>query len=109
MKINLGDYIKITKLSPCDGAVYPTPKWSNYTSVEDNGNVSLPVDYTAEGYLINHIEIGNPVLIDRVSRNNVRTPGLMRTSLVKRITETGFETENSVYCVEFVKRFTEQD
>lgn len=94
------DYIKITKLKPSRNPIAPTPNKKDYVPGEDNGFVSLPVDYTAEGYLLEDVQIGKPVLIERHKRNGVESLGFMNTSRIKKITGNKLETENSIYLIE---------
>lgn len=95
-----GNYIRITKLKSVPNPIAPTPNKKDFVAGQDNGFVSLPVDYTVEGYLLEDIKVGKSILIDRRKRNDVEISGFMNTSHVKKITKTGVETENSVYLIE---------
>ena len=67
---------------------------------------SLPVDYYIEGWLLNSITVGQCVKALRDNRNGVKMPGYFITSPVTKITDTGFETLNSIYLVEKVANFS---
>jgi hypothetical protein len=95
--------VKITKLGSVDNPIYPTPNFNEYTPGEDNGNVSLPVEYWLEGYFMNEPVVGSSVLVNRTSRNGVTCGGSFFTSKVTKITDTGFETQNSVYQVDILE------
>ena len=95
--------VKITKLGAVENPVYPTPNYNEYKQGEDNGNVSLPVEYWLEGYLLNEPTVGSSVLVQRTSRNGVNCVGSFFTSKVTKITDTGFETQNSVYQVDILE------
>jgi hypothetical protein len=96
--------VKITKLGPSENPVFPTPNYNEYIQGSDNGNVSLPAEYWIEGYIMNEITVGSSVLVNRTSRNGVECGGRFLTSKVKKITETGFETENSIYRVDYLEK-----
>lgn len=94
------DYIKITKLKACKNPKVETPDKKDYIPGQDNGNVSLPAEYTVEGYLLNDVKIGQIIMIDRVKRNDIETPGLMNTSKITKINGNRIETQNSIYKIE---------
>lgn len=96
--------VKITKLGPSKNPVVPTPNYNEYIQGIDNGNVSLPTEYWIEGYIMNNITLGCSVLVDRTSRNGVVCSGRFLTSKVTKITESGFETENSIYRVDYLEK-----
>jgi len=62
---------------------------------DTNEKMSLPVEYTVEGYLTDDIEVGEHVVVQRVLRNGLKCFGMMTTSLVTEITDNGFKTLNS--------------
>jgi len=92
--------VKITKIATVEDAQVPTPEFNNFTPGIDNVGVSLPIDYTVEGYLQNDVEIGKPVIMLRTKRNNVECQGLFTTSEVRELTSYGFNTLNSKYAIE---------
>jgi hypothetical protein len=96
---------KITKLKEVDGANYPAaPSHDEYRdglqSLDDK--FSPNVDYWIIGELIQPPSIGHYVVVDRWVRNGVAIRGVFHSSLVTKITEDGFETQNSVYRLEEV-------
>jgi hypothetical protein len=92
--------IRLTKISKVDNPCYPTPEAQNYVPGEYNGKVSLPIDYQVEGTSMFEPEVGECFIVDRTSRNSEPVRGIMRTSVITKITEDGFETLNSVYKLE---------
>ena len=96
-------YVRISKLAAVADPEYPTPSLENYEAGKDNGNVSIPVDYWLEGYLISGPEVGKPVVVDREVRCGVKMAGIFTSSIVTEIIDTGFKTLNSVYNLEHIK------
>ena len=95
--------VKITKISASENPIFPTPNYNEYIQGSDNGNVSLPTEYWLEGYLMNEPTVGASVLVNRTSRNGVVCGGCFFTSKVTKLTDIGFETENSVYRVDVLE------
>ena len=96
--------IKITKLKEAEN-----PRFGSASSVEEyrasldaEENLSPNIDYWIIGEPINKLKVGESFEVARFVRNGIRVPGLFQTSRVKKITENGFETENSVYLIEEV-------
>lgn len=98
--------VRIKKLCPTEKPDYPTPHWDSYIPGEDNGNVSIPMDYEVEGYLMSPIVVGKPVQLARTKRNGLPIDGVFQTSKVTAQTEIGFTTKNSVYEVEVIQEET---
>jgi len=96
-------YVKISKLSASDNPEFPTPNFENYEAGKCNGNVSIPINYWLEGYLISEPEVGKPVVVDREVRCGVKMGGIFTSSVVTEVTDTGFKTLNSVYNLEYIK------
>lgn len=94
--------VKITKLRQADNALYDTPPIHDYLMGEDNGNVSLPINYWLEGYLTEELIVGKSLTVSRTNRNGVEIGGLFVTSTVTEITSDGFKTLNSVYKLEYI-------
>lgn len=92
--------VKIQKISASNNPLFETPKIEDYEVGKDNGDVSLPIEYTIEGTLVAPIEIGKPVSVLRKKRNGISMIGLFTTSEVVKKTEKTFETKNSVYTIE---------
>lgn len=95
-----GDYIQIRKLKAVDAPLVPTPPFATYKQGEDNGLVSLPVEYTATGMLQFDACVGEGLRILRDTRNGERCTGAFQTSPVTKIEEGKIYTGNSVYEVE---------
>jgi len=94
--------VKITKIKASEHPEYATPNWKDYAVGKLNGGVSIPVDYYLEGYLIREVQVGKPVLVERISRNGEKIGGFFSTSLVTEICDNGFVTLNSVYKMDYI-------
>lgn len=99
-------FVRLKKLSAAMNPAAPTPEMANYKAGEDNGEVSLPVEYTVEGYLAKEVIVGEGLLIDRISRNGIMSKGITNTSPVvkQELLANGatIYTTNSVYLLEVV-------
>jgi len=102
MEINMKKLVKITKIRASEYPEYATPNWQDYEVGKINGNMSLPIDYYLEGYLLKDIELNQSVLVERISRNGEKIGGFFSTSLVTEIFEGGFKTLNSVYKMDYI-------
>lgn len=94
--------IRIKKLKESTGSLYSTPDKDSFEPGKDNGEVSLPVDYEVEGIMINTMEVGKSLRIERHKRNGIVVLGLTVTSPIKEITDKTFTTDNSVYTYEIL-------
>ena len=90
--------VRIIKRRPSPEALFSPGSWDDYPVGSVSQELkSLPVDYTLEGVLQAPIEVGRPICVLRLSRNDVPALGLFISSLVVR-TEGGLIwTRNSVY------------
>jgi hypothetical protein len=96
-------YIKLTKISAVENPEYKTPSFDEYNRKKDtNERMSIPVEYTVEGYLKEDVEVGEHVVIERIKRNGLKCFGIMTTSPVTEITDDGFKTLNSIYKLELI-------
>mgnify|MGYP000105781610 CR=1 FL=1 len=78
-------HVKLTKISAVENPEYKTPSFDEYDRKKDtNERMSLPVEYTVEGYLTEDVEVGKHVVIQRTKRNGLKCFGIMTTSLVRR-------------------------
>ena len=103
MQMKAGDYIKIRKLKATDAPIVPTPPFATYKQGEDNGPVSLPIEYTATGMLQFDAQVGEGLRILRDTRNGEQCTGAMQTSPVTKIEDGKVYTGNSIYEVEVLK------
>ena len=94
--------IKITKLKAVENPKYPTASMADYEFGQDNMGLSLPVDYYVEGYLKREIKVGQSVIVERISRNGIKSLGIFCTSEVTEVFEGGFKTLNSVYKFDYI-------
>ena len=100
--------IQLKKVSEADNPKVPTPSNKDFVPGEDNGNVSVPIEYTITGILQEDVEVGKPMIILRHTRNGVESFGIMVTSVVTDIVnldENGMMiyTNNSVYDLEWIE------
>jgi hypothetical protein len=95
--------IKITKFSVADKPKAETPNKNNYKYGEDNGEVSLPVDYWAVGNLLEPIKVGKPIKMERFNRNGIECYGIFISSPVTKLCGKIAETFNSKYLIEEYK------
>ena len=97
-------YVMMKKLSVSDAPVARTPDANEYKPGENNGDTSVPVEYTITGYLVGDIEVGKGIHVLRDTRNGVKADGFFDTSVVRKIQNrpSGLvvTTNNSVYEVE---------
>ncbi len=96
--------IKVKKISEAALPRYRTANWDEYKCGEDNGDISLPVEYELTGTIIGSLETGKSLVIQRDTRNGIECLGLFYSTTVKNIIEKDnykiIETENSVYQLE---------
>jgi len=81
----------------------PMEKWIPGVGPAGEEDLSLPIDYSLVGELLNDIEYGKPIRVARRIRNGVETPGEFVTSTLKAIDITAEGgvvcTQNSVYAI----------
>ena len=94
--------VKISKVAHLENALHNTIPLSDYVAGQDNGNISLPVDYWLEGFMVEPPSVGKSLIVARTSRNGVDVGGYFTTSEVTEITEDGFKTLNSLYKLEYI-------
>lgn len=96
--------IKLKKISEAAAPKYRAANWDEYKCGEDNGDISLPIEYELTGMIIGDLEVGKSLAINRNTRNGVECLGIFYSTTVKNITEKDnfkiIETENSVYLLE---------
>lgn len=95
--------VRIKKLAAVDNPNYPTPRIDEYIPGENNGIISLPVEYEIKGEILNPPTIGFSLNILRNERNGVVCDGLMCTSKITKIEEGKFYTQNSIYEIEYLE------
>lgn len=98
-----GKYVRVAKIGVQEFSKAPTPLMQDYQLGYINPNVSIPLTYWLEGFLINEPEVGAPMFVDRRVRNGVRVIGALQTTQVTSVEEQGnglvVKTYNSVYLV----------
>lgn len=94
-------WVRATKLGEAPNAEIKAPKKEDYVPGEDNGpGTTLPVEYWAEGRMIESPKIGGRLRIWRYIRNGVHAIGIFETSFIKKIEGDTVFTGNSRYQVE---------
>jgi len=96
--------IRIEKIAEAQGGLPANDRQLHIDGQEQDGNVSLPLEYTIEGNLIGEMEIGEPVIVARDTRNGVKVSGMFTTSPVQEINGRTFKTRNSVYHFKFLEK-----
>ena len=98
-------YVRLKKLSVCSDPVLPSGDWETYVVGKDveNIGVSLPVEYTIEGYLV-RLEVGYPLIIKRTRRNGIDVEGDFSSSVIMGIEGNKIETMNSIYLIEYLEK-----
>jgi hypothetical protein len=94
--------IKITKIKAVENARHASASMADYEFGQDNMGLSLPIDYYVEGYLKREIKVGQSVIVERISRNGIKSLGIFSTSEVTEVFEGGFKTLNSVYKFDYI-------
>lgn len=92
-------YVKITKLNVTEDAKVLSSKPEDWKYGQAN-ELSPPVGYTLEGYLVFELEIGKPIMVDRRIRDGVRARGSFVSSNVQSIDGNIAKTRNSEYLIE---------
>ena len=94
--------IYIEKLAEVKGGL-PARNMDEHIMGEPNdNNTSIPVEYNLEGYLLNDIEVGKNVIVERTKRNGEEVCGMFTTSRVTEVGNNYFKTQNSVYSYKFL-------
>lgn len=100
--------IKIEKIGEAQGGLPANDRQLHIDGQIQDGNVSLPINYTVEGELVGTIVVGKPVVVNRDTRNGVKVPGIFNTSEVQTIAPKvnggTFHTRNSVYNFRFLDK-----
>lgn len=87
----------IEKIAEVKGGI-PARKMEDHISGQDmDDNLSIPIEYNLEGYLIGEIEVGKNLIVDRTKRNGLEVRGMFTTSMVTEVGDSFFKTANSVY------------
>lgn len=97
-----GQKVRLLKIDTSDNPEYPAAEWANYKFGGYNPGVSLPIEYSVEGYLITDIQIGNSIVINRTKRNEEITGGHLKSSPVEKIENKVIHTNNSRYVLEVI-------
>jgi hypothetical protein len=101
--LKMGDHIEVLKTAAVEHPVSPTPEFSTYICGQDNGDVSIPCEYSLKGYLDAVPKVGTTLRVNRYERNGVKSLGYFETTFIKRIAENKIYTENSIYIIKKFK------
>jgi hypothetical protein len=105
-KSPLGPKVRMSKIDIAENPSSPTPSAENYTPGLLNEGVSLPLEYTVEGYLEGPLEKGCSIDIDRRKRNGIEVRGFLHSSPIQEIQATLqgtlVTTANSIYLIEYL-------
>ena len=105
-KINTVENPSVSSASSIDE--YGKSVWDSlFKNTHTEDHLSPPIEYSIIGTLVNDIEVGKSLMVNRESRNGVVVPGLFTTSIVQSIGYqnnkiVGFTTNNSIYTVEYI-------
>jgi hypothetical protein len=104
--------VRVEKISEAKNALHQAGDPATWRYGELNP-VSLPVGYFLEGFTDGVPRESEPWRVDRVSRNGVIQPGVLVTSPIVSIENTGFSggkfaTQNSVYRWSMLLKFSHQ-
>lgn len=94
--------IRVQKLSEAPNCIVNACPPEAYVYGGPN-NLSVPVDYTIEGFLLFPIKIGEPVVVNRTSRNGVQVNGIFKSTEVVALEGNTFQTKNSIYKFEYIE------
>lgn len=96
--------VKLKKISEAAAPKYRSADWEEYKCGQDNGDISLPIEYELTGELLGNLEVGAGILVERETRNGVECFGVFQSSCVNKITDKDnfklIETDNSIYTLE---------
>lgn len=95
--------IRISKRLAVQGGLPPRDFEDHIPGHVQPAGFSLPIDYTIEGELVGSITVGEPVVVNRDTRNGVKSEGRFQTSTVTQVTKHTFQTQNSVYDFEILQ------
>jgi hypothetical protein len=96
-------HVRVRKIGAVAKPVSPSAEWSRYILGEDNGDVSLPIEYELEGHAMADPVLNKPYIIACNKRNGVVCDGIFTSTPIKSITTTGYgqiiETANTIYTI----------
>ena len=97
-----GNLVKLTKINTAQTPVVASCVSDKLYEHGVENDTSPYTGYTLKGYLLQDITVGKGMVVDRISRNGVSTPGLFTSSVVESIDLNNMQifTANSVYKIE---------
>lgn len=105
----LADYIRLRKVGEVEAPDCKSGEWTTYpVGTSDMTDVSLPVGYELEGWLLTKPVVGGRVEVLRAYRNGVARLGYYTSSVVVEIADDGFRTRNSIYSLTILPTIREE-
>lgn len=92
--------VKVRKIGQLPDAQVAAGDWESYVPGVENPNVSLPVEYEIEGYMVDPPALGASFVVERTSRNGIKAYGEFSTSPITVIAPGMIKTQNSIYTIE---------
>ena len=96
-----GDFVRLSKIGRAPGGAEPCPI-QYYSSGIFADIMSLPLNHTMDGYLLESPRPKGVILLLRYVRNGVVRRGMFRSSTIRSINSDLIETQNSVWRVQKV-------
>ena len=96
-----GDYVRLSKIRRAPGGAEPCPI-QYYSSGIFAGIMSLPLNHTMDGYLLESPRPKGVILLLRYVRNGVVRRGIFRSSTIRQIRYDVIVTQNSLWKVQRV-------
>jgi len=105
--LNKRDHVQVKKIDERENPEVKSDDWESHVEGRSNPGKSLPVDYTARGYLMSDLQKGYSMSVERYQRNGKTVAGVLTTSPVAEISplengEVLVKTQNSKYIVEMI-------
>ncbi len=96
-----GDFVRLSKIGRAPGGAEPCPI-QYYSSGIFADIMSLPLNHTMDGYLLDSLRPKGVILLLRYVRNGVVRRGIFRSSTIRQITYDVIVTQNSLWKVQRV-------
>ena len=113
--LKAGTTVRVSKISPSTAPIFRTAEEIEWKSGEHNKGITLPINYTVEGVLVQDLGLHNNLTLARTKRNSVEAMGIFQTSRIQSIEYSNktnlytVETENSVYVISILKEAEENN
>ena len=94
--------VRISKIAATENPRHATPEREDYISGQDNGDVSIPIEYEITGNILMEPKMSERIIVYRETRNGVKVDGLFQSSGIQKIEDDLIHTHNSVYKIEYI-------